>query len=69
MDAACRFRWLGSRLLNASRKERSNWRVVGQGHGLHWESADEDISIENLLAGRPSGESPKSLARWLATRR
>lgn len=57
------------RLLNASQKERSNWRVIGQGHGLHWESVDEDISIENLLAGRPSGESQKSLARWLTTRR
>ena len=57
------------RLLNASQKERSNWRVIGQGHGLHWESIDEDISIENLLAGRPSGESQKSFERWLVTRR
>jgi hypothetical protein len=29
---------------------------------------DEDISIEGLLAGRPSGESQESFKKWLAKR-
>ena len=56
------------RLLHANAKERGDWRVIGQGHGLHWESIDEDVSVENLLAGHPSGESQQSFERWLATR-
>ena len=28
------------------------WVDLSDGHGLHWESIDEDISIEGLLAGR-----------------
>jgi len=34
-----------------------------------FEVLDEDISIEGLLAGRPSGESQASLAKWLAWRK
>ncbi|MYK39000.1 MAG: DUF2442 domain-containing protein, partial [Gemmatimonadetes bacterium] len=30
---------------------------------------DEDISVEGLLAGRPSGESQESLKRWLEARK
>ena len=45
------------RLLHASEQERSNWRLIGRGQGIHWEDIDEDISIEGLLTGRPSGES------------
>ena len=56
------------RLLHANAKERSAWRVIGQGHGLHWESIDEDVSVENLLAGHPSGESQQSFEQWLVTR-
>jgi hypothetical protein len=26
---------------------------------------DEDTSVENLLAGHPSGESQRSFKRWL----
>ena len=56
------------RLQHASQEERNNWRIIGQGHGLHWNDLDEDISIENLLTGRRSGESQQSFARWLASR-
>ena len=52
------------RLQHASQEERNNWRIIGQGHGLHWDTLDEDISIENLLTGRRSGESQQSFARW-----
>lgn len=53
------------RLLHATSEERSNWRLIGRGHGIHWEDIDEDISVEGLLAGKPSGESQASFKRWL----
>ncbi len=56
------------RLQHASPAERKHWRLIGKGTGLHWEDLDEDISVEGLLAGRPSGESQPSFKRWLAAR-
>jgi len=56
------------RLLNATPRERKNWRFVGKGHGIHWEEVDEDISMENLLAGKPSGESQSSFKKLLEGR-
>ena len=57
------------RLVHATPAERHNWRLIGVGQGIHWPDLDEDISIEGLLAGRPSGESQESLRRWLEARR
>jgi len=37
------------RLRDASDAQRANWRLIGQGVGLHWEALDEDISVEALL--------------------
>ena len=56
------------RLLNATSREKNNWRLIGKGHGIHWEDIDEDISVEGLLAGRPSGESQESFKKWLTQR-
>jgi Protein of unknown function (DUF2442) len=56
------------RLMHSSEQERNNWRLIGKGQGIHWEDIDEDISIEGLLAGRPSGESQESFKKWLAKR-
>ncbi len=56
------------RLLHATKEERNNWRFIGKGHGIHWKDLDDDISIENLLAGRPSGESQASFKNWLVRR-
>lgn len=56
------------RLLHASSAERKRWRLIGRGVGIHWNDLDEDISIEGLLAGKPSGESQASFSRWLARR-
>ena len=56
------------RLLNGSPQERNHWRLIGQGEGIHWPELDEDIRVENLLAGRPAAESGRSLKRWLAQR-
>lgn len=56
------------RLVYSTQKERKNWRLIGMGHGIHWEDIDEDISVEGLLAGIPSGESQVSLEKWLKQR-
>jgi len=56
------------RLLHALPKERSRWRLIGRGEGIHWPDLDEDISVENILLGHPSGESQRSLKKWLAAR-
>jgi hypothetical protein len=56
------------RLLHAQPEERNNWRLIGQGEGIHWPDLDEDISAENLVFGQPSGESQRSLGRWLQAR-
>jgi hypothetical protein len=56
------------RLIQASAEERNNWRLIGQGQGIHWEDIDEDISVEGLLAGKPSGESQASFKKWLQGR-
>ncbi|MDQ3507575.1 MAG: DUF2442 domain-containing protein [Actinomycetota bacterium] len=56
------------RLFHGTSEERADWRVVGRGDGVHWPALDEDISVENLLAGQPSGESRKSLKRWMEGR-
>jgi hypothetical protein len=57
------------RLLHGTPAERSNWRLIGNGEGIHWPDLDEDISVEGMLAGRASGESQASLRRWLGSRR
>jgi hypothetical protein len=56
------------RLLVGTPSERNNWRLIGQGEGIHWPDLDEDVSVENLLLGRPSGESQRSFAQWLEKR-
>ena len=40
------------RLRDASDAERSNWRFIGRGEGIHWPDIDEDISVAGLLRGR-----------------
>ncbi len=57
------------RLVHASQEERGNWELIGGGQGIRWPDLDEDLSIEGLLAGRPSGESPLSFQRWLEARK
>jgi hypothetical protein len=56
------------RLEHASAKERASWRLLGGGRGIHWPALDEDVSVANLLAGRPSAESQSSLKKWLEGR-
>ena len=56
------------RLLHGTPEERRNWRLIGDGAGIHWPDLDEDISVEGLLLGKRSGENQRSLQRWLETR-
>ncbi|MEO7299089.1 MAG: DUF2442 domain-containing protein [Verrucomicrobiota bacterium] len=56
------------RLLNGTAKEHNHWRFIGRGEGIHWPDLDEDISVEGLVLGKPSGESQQSFARWLEKR-
>ena len=53
------------RLVHATQEERDNWELFGEGRFIHWPDLDEDLSIEGFLAGRKSGESPRSFKRWL----
>lgn len=38
------------KLRDATPEERNNWRFIGKGIGIHWESLDEDISVKGLLS-------------------
>jgi hypothetical protein len=57
------------RLVDGKQGEHGNFRLIGNGTGVHWPDLDEDISVESLLAGRGSGETQTSLVRWLHQRR
>ena len=57
------------RLHHATGSERRNWRLIAGGEGIHWPYLDEDISVDGLLAGSPSGESQASFQGWLSNRR
>lgn len=37
------------RLMAASVAERNAWQLIGRGLGVHWDSVDEDLSVENIL--------------------
>lgn len=56
------------RLSHGTPEERADFQLIGRGEGIHWPRLDEDIGVEGLLAGRPSGESQQSLERWLRER-
>ncbi len=57
------------RLYYGTVRERKNWRPFGfENRAIAWDNLDEHISVEGLLDGCPSSESPKSIQRWLSTR-
>ena len=57
------------RLVHAAQAERDNWELIAAGEGIHWPDLDEDLSVEGLIAGRPSQEVQRSFKRWLKARR
>ncbi len=56
------------RLWYGTPEERAHFEIIGDGTFIHWPDLDEDLSVEGILAGKRSGESPASLKRWLAAR-
>ncbi len=50
------------RLKDAPPSDRSSWRLIGGGEGIHWPALDEDISVAGLLAGRPGVKRPRGAA-------
>ena len=57
------------RLWHGMPQEWTQVEIFGDGLALHWPDLDEDLSVPDLIAGRPSGESPDSLRDWLESRR
>ena len=57
------------RLAHATPDERNNYELFAERQHIHWPDLDEDIGVEGLLAGRASGESPRSFQRWLEAKR
>lgn len=56
------------RLWYGTREERGRLEVFGEGTYIHWPDLDEDLTVQGLLEGRRSAESPASLKRWLEAR-
>ena len=53
------------RLSDATPDQRANWRLIGDGHGVHWPDVEEDISAEGMLNGVPArrpGKRPRTNA-------
>jgi len=42
------------RLSDATPKQRANYKIIGDGYGVHWPDIDEDISAEGMLIGIPA---------------
>jgi hypothetical protein len=51
------------RLAEATPQQRSNFRLIGSGQGVHWPDVDEDISVEGMLHGVPSRRPRSRSAR------
>lgn len=55
------------RLWHGTPAERAGYEL-GR-NGVHWPELDEDIPVDGLLNGEQSGESLKSIRRWLEERK
>ncbi len=54
------------RLMHGTAAELENYELSYD--GIHWRDLNEDVSVEGLLRGEKSGESPRSIKRWLEYR-
>jgi hypothetical protein len=57
------------RLWHGTPQERNHFEIFGDGAYIHWPDLDEDLAVAGLLAGQHSGESPRSLKKWLDSRK
>ncbi len=53
------------RLSEATPRQRAKYRIIGDGHGVHWPDIDEDISAEGMLYGIPA---PRPIKRELKSK-
>ena len=51
------------RLSEATPKQRANYKIIGDGHGVHWPDIDEDISADGMLYGVPAPQPVKHKSR------
>lgn len=59
-----------ARLVAASPEMRATFELLGEGDGIHWPDADEDLSVAGLLAGAPGAglrPTPTTLLRVALT--
>lgn len=49
------------RLSEATPAQRTNFRLIGTGQGIHWPEINEDISVEGMFHGIPA-RRPRSRA-------
>ena len=56
------------RLSDATPAQREHWRLIGDGHGVHWPDLDEDISAEGMLHGTPARRPAHRAAEHKSTR-
>ena len=42
------------RLKNATKLQREHYKIFGMGTSIHWPKIDEDLTVEGIVAGRPS---------------
>ena len=42
------------RLSEATPAQRNNFEILGNGHGVHWDDLDEDLSAWGMLHGIPA---------------
>ncbi len=47
------------RLSEATKKQRENYIIIGDGIGVHWPDIDEDISAEGMLTSIPAKHTKK----------
>jgi hypothetical protein len=51
------------RLLGATKKQRSNWKLSPDEYGIHWPDIDEDLNTEGLLLGMPAAKNTAPIKR------
>ena len=39
------------KLRDATENNRNNWRLIGNGIGVHWPEIDEDIAVGTIMKG------------------
>jgi hypothetical protein len=47
------------RLSEATPAQRANWRLIGDGHRVHWPDIDEDLNADGMFNGVPAHRSAR----------